>query len=71
MKFTEAEAKLDAIAGDEYHAISYEVDTFEGGRKEVTCRLYMDGSGDNYGKTWEEAFQKLEGTDNTTDGQPE
>jgi hypothetical protein len=75
MLFSDAEAKLDKIAGDNYHAIKYEVDTFEQGRKEVTCRLYIIREGVAksiyQGNTWEEAFQKLEGTINTTEGQPE
>ncbi len=66
MTFKQAKKKLDHIAKGRFRTISFELRIHEVYRKdgyprsETNCCLYIDGCSHARGKTWEEAFAKLQ-----------
>jgi hypothetical protein len=62
MTFTEAEAKLAEIAAGKCRALSFQMTTYSSGNSDTTCSIYVSGHNWHSGGTWDEAFQKLLGT---------
>lgn len=60
MKFAAAVKRLARIAKGEYNTVSYEQHSHEDGSTEAECTIYLKGPGHFCGKSWEEAFGKLD-----------
>ena len=66
MTAQEAVVKLKFIAGGQYHCLTDDITIFEDYNKDNDPRtrreksLYVSGIGFHKGKTWEEAFEKLD-----------
>ena len=56
-----AKKKLEKLANGKYHSISYELTTFRTGEERPECTLYIDGGKHHQGRTWESAFDSLQG----------
>jgi hypothetical protein len=60
MTFKQAKKQLKKIAGNEFHALSFELTEYGSGAGfKSECSVYINGMSHFRGETWEEAFMKL------------
>lgn len=60
MNMAAAKLKLMQIAGNEYHAIKYQMTDTGKGSASQECSVYINDIGWHEGKTWESAFFSLQ-----------
>lgn len=66
MTFMEAKEKLKEIAAGKYHSLKFELTEFHTGGLNTECSIYINGTDWFSGRTWEDAFARLEKGQNGT-----
>ena len=58
-KIRNAKGQLKKLADGEYHSLTYELSEYSSGRRESTCKVYIDRYDYATAPTWDDALQKM------------